>query len=110
MLAIRLSRIGRKNRPSYRIIVSEKSKDPFGKFLEILGNFDSYLNTCDIKKDRVEYWISKGAQPSPTVHNLFIDKNIITGSKVVASKKKKKKTEGEASATTPAPTTETAKA
>lgn len=93
MLAIRLSRIGRKNRPSFRLIVSEKSKDTFGDSLEILGFHDPLLDKTDLKKDRILYWMSKGAKPSPTVHNLFVDKNIIQAKKVVASKKKKKSSE-----------------
>lgn len=98
MLAIRLARTGRKNRPFFRVIVSEKSKDTFGTFLEILGYYDPILKTCDLKKDRILHWISKGAKPSPTLHNLFTDKNIIQGTKVRASKSKKKSKE-EAAAT-----------
>ena len=90
MLAIRLSRIGRKNRPSYRVIVSEKSKDTFGTFLEILGFYDPFSKTSDFKKERIEHWLSKGAKISPTLHNLFIDKNIIQEVKLKIKRGKKK--------------------
>lgn len=90
MLVIRLSRVGRKNNPSYRIIVSEKTKDPFGRFLEILGFYDPKSKNCDLKKDRILFWISKGAQLSDTIHNLFVDKNIIQEKKIKASRGKKK--------------------
>jgi len=98
MLVIRLSRVGRKNNPSYRIIVSEKTKDPFGRFLEILGFYDPKSKNCDLKKDRILFWMSKGAQLSDTIHNLFVDKNIIQEKKVKASKGKKKNVPQEAGA------------
>ncbi len=92
MLVIRLSRVGRKNNPSYRIIVSEKTKDPFGRFLEILGFYDPKSKNCDLKKDRILYWMSKGAKLSSTIHNLFIDKNIIEAKKIKVSRGKKNNT------------------
>lgn len=83
MLTIRLTRIGKKKQPSYRFIVSEKARDPWGKALEILGTYNPLTNpaTLNVEKDRVEYWISKGAQTSDTVRNLFIDQGILKGDK-----------------------------
>ena len=93
MLKIRFSRIGKKNRPSYRIIISEITKDTAGDFLEILGYYNPFTKVAEIKKERVLYWLAKGAKTSPTIHNLLISKNIIAGKKVKASKSKQKKKE-----------------
>lgn len=93
MLAIRFSRIGRKNYPSYRIIVSEKSKDTQGGYLEVLGHYNPQKKTCDVSKERILYWISHGAKPSPSVHNLFVDQNVIQAPKVKVNRNKKKKAE-----------------
>lgn len=89
MLTIRLSRIGKKNMPMFRLIVSEKSKDPFGKSLEILGSYNPYSKELNVKKERIEYWLSHGASMSETVNNLLITKSIIKGNKVKAYKVKK---------------------
>ena len=84
MLTIRLTRIGKKKQPSYRFIVSEKARDPWGRALEILGTYNPRTNpsTINLEKERVEYWISKGAQTSDTVRNIFIDQGILKGDKV----------------------------
>lgn len=95
MLKIRLQRVGKKKKPAYRFVVSESSKDLYGKHLEILGHYDPFTKVIEVKKDRIQYWISVGAQPSPTAHNLLVDQNVINKPKVVASKGKKKKKDGE---------------
>jgi small subunit ribosomal protein S16 len=73
MLTIRLSRVGKKKQPSYRLIVSEKSKDPWGKYLENLGNYNPLTNpaTVTFKTDRIKHWLAQGAQASDTVWNLL---------------------------------------
>lgn len=83
MLTIRLSRIGKKGQPSYRFIVSEKGRDPWGKSLEILGSYNPLTNPAKVvlEKERVLYWISKGAQTSDTVNNILINEGIIQGEK-----------------------------
>ena len=97
MLTIRLSRIGKKNKPMYRLIISEKSKDPYGRSLEILGSYNPHTKELQAKKERIEYWLSQGSGISATVNNLLIEKGIIKGEKVKAfkfrkSKKKKEET------------------
>jgi len=104
MLKIRLQRIGKKKKPAYRFVVSESSKDLYGKHLEILGHYDPFTKVIEVKKDRIQYWMSVGAQPSPTAHNLLVDQNVIKGDKVTASKGKKKKKDGEDEAAKPAKT------
>ncbi|MDD5043781.1 MAG: 30S ribosomal protein S16 [Patescibacteria group bacterium] len=84
MLSIRLSRVGKTKQPSYRLIVVEKSKDPFGTYLEQLGFYNPRTNpkTIQLNAERIKYWIGKGAQPSDTIHNLLVDAKIIDQSKV----------------------------
>lgn len=93
MLKIRLARVGKRKKPVYRLIVSENTKDTYGRFLEILGHYNPFTKVIEVNKDRILYWISKGAQPSPTAHNLLVDQNVIQADKVKASKSKKKKAE-----------------
>lgn len=81
MLTIRLSRIGKKKQPSYRLIISEKTKDPWGKYLELLGTFDPRSKKLDLKIERIKYWLSVGAQTSNTINNLLIKAGVITGKK-----------------------------
>ena len=84
MLKIRLQRVGRKHQPVFRLVLTEsKNSTKSGKFLEILGNYDARnAEKSDFKSDRVTYWMSNGAQVSPTVHNLLITKKIIEGKKI----------------------------
>ena len=86
MLTIRLSRVGKKKHPSYRLIISEKGRDPWGTNLENLGQYDPLATPKKIAFDaeRIKYWISKGAQTSATVRNLLIDQKIIEGEKAKA--------------------------
>ena len=93
MLTIRLSRIGKNKNPLYRLIISEKTKDPYGDALEILGSYNPLSKALQVKDDRIKYWLSQGVQMSPTVNNLLIGKGIIQGEKVKASKAGKKKVE-----------------
>src|SRR6056297_3180680 len=86
MLTIRLSRVGKKNRPTYRIVISEKAKDPYGRALEILGSYDPHSKDLKVDGDRVRYWIEKGSQMSPTNNNLFIENKVIEGEKKKATK------------------------
>ncbi|MFA6393590.1 MAG: 30S ribosomal protein S16 [Patescibacteria group bacterium] len=89
MLAIKLSRIGKKNQPHYRLIICEKGRDPYGEALEILGNYNPHSKDLQVKNERIKYWISKGAQMTPTVNNLLVENKIIEGKKVKASKNPK---------------------
>lgn len=70
---IRLTRIGKKNQPMYRLVAIDEHKKRDGKAIEILGSYNPFLkkNHIDLKKDRLDYWLSVGAQPSDTVKNLL---------------------------------------
>lgn len=91
MLTIRMSRIGKRKKPIYRLIISEKTKDPYGRALEIFGTYNPFTKELNVKGDRINYWLSVGAGMSATVNNLLLEKGIIKGDKVKASKPGKKK-------------------
>jgi len=103
MLCIRLTRIGKTKQPHYRLIVLEKTKDPWGRCLEILGNYNPRSKEIKLEEERIKYWISKGAQPSITVHNLLIKHKVIEGQKVkkmkISVKRKIKLAEKKAAST-----------
>ena len=77
MLSIRFSRTGKKHQPYFRILVQEKLRDPQGKFVEIIGNYNPRTKELSIKEDRAKYWLGVGAKPSDTVHRLLAKKNLI---------------------------------
>ena len=104
MLKIRLSRTGRINQPSYRIIVTEHARAAkTGKIVEQLGTYNPKTKERTIDADRVKYWLSVGAKPSDTMHNMLLSLKIITGKKInVLPQKSPPKKEGEEKAETPA--------
>lgn len=82
MLMIRLMRTGRRNYPSYRVVVADKRRAAkSGAFLEVLGHKDFMTKKQAVNSERVKYWIEKGAQVSDTVHNLLVDEKVIEGAK-----------------------------
>ncbi|MDD2680491.1 MAG: 30S ribosomal protein S16 [Patescibacteria group bacterium] len=86
MLMIKLSKIGKTNKKVFRLIISEKGRDPYGRALEILGSYNPYSKDLQVKTDRVKHWLSKGAGMTETINNLLVGKGIIEGKKVKASK------------------------
>lgn len=95
MLKIRLQRTGRKNDPHFRLIVTESTLKPkTSQFAEIVGTYNVKAGIFEAKADRVNHWISVGAQTTPTVHNLLVTKGVITGKKInVLPKKSPQKNE-----------------
>lgn len=87
MLAIKLSQTGKTNKKMFRLVISEKGRDPYGDVLEILGSYNPHSKALVAKADRIKYWISKGAQMTATVNNLLVGQKIIDGAKATASKK-----------------------
>ena len=72
MLAIRLTRMGAKKRPFYRVVVAEKRGKRDGSFIEIVGYHNPLKdNDTKLNHERVQYWIKCGAQPSDTVASLI---------------------------------------
>jgi small subunit ribosomal protein S16 len=93
MLMLRLQRIGKTKSAAYRLVISEKTKDPQAGSLEILGQYDPTKKTkvINFNIERIKYWISKGAQPSNTVNNLLINVGVITGKKMKSVSLSKKR-------------------
>lgn len=92
MLKIRLQRVGRKNEPSFRVVLVDSKMGPkSGKALEVLGSHDfrEGKGNNSLKADKIKYWVSKGAQVSETMHNLLVAEKIITGKKINVLPKKK---------------------
>lgn len=83
MLTIRLQRLGKPKQPSYRFVIAEKARDTQGKSLEILGQYQPLARPVlvQLKTERIQYWLSKGAQTSNTVHNLLLAQGIVSGKK-----------------------------
>src|SRR3989344_2203117 len=95
MLMIRFQRIGRTNDPAFRIVVLEKERAAKARNItELLGTYNPRSKALTLDEARVKEWISKGAQPTGSIHNLLINKGVITGKKVnVLSKKTPQKSE-----------------
>jgi small subunit ribosomal protein S16 len=90
MLVIRFFRVGKKNQPSFKIVVTDKRRAPRGgRFTEEVGFWNPLTKQRTLKEDRVKYWLSVGAQPSDTVHNLLIEAKVLEGKKVPVHKVKK---------------------
>ena len=81
MLTIRFQRIGRRNDPSYRIVVTERRSKPQSGGVEIVGSYHPKTKQTVLKNERILYWISKGAHTSDTVHNLLIARRVLQGKK-----------------------------
>lgn len=81
MLKIRLQRTGRKHEPTFRVVLTKQQNGPkSGNAIEILGHYDPRRNEeTHLKAERIQYWISQGAQPSDTLHNLLIKQGVIKG-------------------------------
>src|ERR1700730_5889404 len=83
MLKIRMQRVGRINQPAYRIVVTEHTASPkAGKFVEKVGTYNPTTKARTIDEARVKYWMSVGAKPSATIHNMLLKAGIITGKKI----------------------------
>src|SRR3989344_2819944 len=103
MLMIRFQRIGRTNDPAFRIVVLEKERAAkTGSIVQLLGTYNPRSKALTLDADKVKEWIAKGAQPTGSIHNLLINKGVITGKKVnVLSKKTPQKAEAAPAAEAP---------
>lgn len=87
MLIIRLERVGRKNIPSFRIVITEKKRGPkSGAYLEALGSYNPKTKKTELKNERIKYWIMQGAQISATAHNILVSAKIIEAPKINKAK------------------------
>jgi small subunit ribosomal protein S16 len=89
MLMMRLQRVGRKNDPSFRIVVTDKRTSvKSDSHIDRLGSYNPKTKNFIIDADKAREWISKGVQPSDTMHNLLITQKVIEGKKVNVLPKK----------------------
>jgi small subunit ribosomal protein S16 len=106
MLKMRLQRIGRKNDPSYRVVVTDSHNGPrTGNHVDLIGSYYPKMGKFQIDAEKAKKWISQGVQVSDTVHNFLVSEKIIEGKKKNVLPKKspvideaKVKTEAEAKA------------
>jgi small subunit ribosomal protein S16 len=89
MLTIRLTRVGKKKDPSFRVIVVEsKRKVQTGNYLEMVGSYDARSDRVTLNGERIKHWIAQGATISDTLHNLLVSNKIIEGKKINVLPKK----------------------
>ena len=99
MLKIRMQRVGRINQPSYRIVVTEHTASPkAGKFVEKLGTYNPRTKARSLDEARIKYWMSVGAQPSATVHNMLVSLGALKAKKINVLPKYKEPAKEETSA------------
>ncbi len=93
MVKIRLTRMGDKKSPFYRIIVADERSPRDGRFIDTIGTYNPLTNPADIKIDaeKARTWLKNGAQPTDTVKALFVQQEIIPAGKRPPAKTGKKK-------------------
>lgn len=90
---LRLTRLGRKKRPFYRIVVADSRARRDGNHIETLGYYDPLAGKDDEKRlkinpDRAKYWLSVGAQPSDTVQDLLFKSGVLPPPPMLAMMRK----------------------
>src|SRR3989344_6350501 len=107
MLVIRLQRTGRTNDPNFRVVVCEHTIGPkAGKYLEKLGSYNPKTKQRLLDAERINYWMSQGAKPSETMHNMLVTAgvlkkpkiNVLPKRKILAKREQEKKDEAEKAA------------
>lgn len=82
-MKIRMQRTGRINMPSFRIVVVEHTESPkSGSIVEKVGVYNPKSKERVLDAERIKYWMSVGAKPSATVHNMLVSLGIIKGKKI----------------------------
>ena len=107
MVKLRLKRTGKRNAPCYRVIAADSRSPRDGRFIETVGLYDPRLGVENLKMDRVDYWLSVGAQPTDTVKDII--RRAKTGDTVKNNKARKKEVEAKAKAEEAAKAAEEAK-
>ena len=89
MLMMRLQRVGRKNDPSFRIVVTDKRTGvKSDRHIDRLGSYNPKLNHIQLDAEKAKEWLAKGVQPSDTMHNILVSQKVITGKKINVLPKK----------------------
>lgn len=80
---MRLQRVGRKNDPAYRIVVTDKRTGVGSdKHVDRLGSYNPKLNQIQLDTEKAKEWLSKGVQPSDTMHNILVSQKVIDAKKI----------------------------
>ena len=83
MLMMRLQWVGRKNDPAYRIVVTDKRTGVGSdKHVDRLGSYNPKLNHIQLDAEKAKEWLSKGVQPSDTMHNVLVSQKVIDAKKI----------------------------
>ena len=87
---IRLKRFGKKKQPFYRVVAAEQSRARNSKTLEVIGTYDPLQDPIrfEVKADRVQHWLSVGAQPTEALERLLGNVGLFTAKKREASEQK----------------------
>lgn len=89
MLMMRLQRVGRKNDPSFRIVVTDKRTGvKSDRHIDRLGSYNPKLNHIQLDAEKAKEWLAKGVQPSDTMHNILVSQKVINGKKINVLPKK----------------------
>ncbi len=91
MVKIRLTRVGKKKQPSYRLVAANSRSPRDGRFIEILGHYNPLTDppTVVFKEEKILYWLRQGAQPTEAVKRLLVSGGIwskFTGEEVTQFK------------------------
>jgi len=97
MLVLKLRRVGKKGQPTFRLVVDEKRHKNRGNATEYLGWYNPRDKKNQFDKEKILSWLKKGAQKTPTVHNLLINAGVIEGKKIAVHKQSKKLASAEVS-------------
>lgn len=97
MVKIRLTRMGDKKSPFYRIVVADERAPRDGRFIDIVGTYNPLTSPAEVKIDaeKATQWLKNGAQPTDTVKALLIQSNVMPAGKRPPAKTGKKKTDKE---------------
>jgi small subunit ribosomal protein S16 len=83
MLMMRLQRVGRKNDPAYRIVVTDKRTGvKSDKHVDRIGSYNPKLGTIILDKDKAKQWLSQGVKASDTMHNILVSQGVIDAKKI----------------------------
>ena len=89
MLMMRLQRVGRKNDPAYRIVVTDKRTGVNSdKHVDRIGSYNPKLSTIILDKDKAKEWLANGVQPSVTMHNILVSEGVLDAKKINPLSKK----------------------
>ncbi|HPA25581.1 MAG TPA: 30S ribosomal protein S16 [bacterium] len=91
MLTLKFQRLGKNKQAHFRLIIQEKAKNPKSNVLEILGWYNPVSKTKELKTERIQYWLDKGAEATVTVHNFLVSAGLIKEEKLKNIKISKKR-------------------